>query len=215
MRGKIFWGIIGIAGTLGGLAAGRYMVTAPGIFARIVGTAALVVPAIALAYAAVSLRGQLKGRWMEYAIVGGVAAAVGMMSWWALGKIPTEAPVAHPLLTAAAQEDAGGYYLVVKDSVAQADVWADIQIQSRDAFEQGSDQRVYKGYWETSRTDLTRLRPGQQDRIVLGTVQDKPPLVATSTSPSGPWGRKLNLHFYDANAPSGRGGIFSLMVSHC
>jgi len=207
MRGRIIGYLAAAAGFLWTLAAPHYMSAAPSIVARIAFTGVGVALWLILAWALFKTRQRPKAKRMEYAIVGGVAAISAMVVWWALGLVPAEAVVAPPDLTAEVQADGGEYFIVVTNSGTEAVVWADIRIEGRHYFDGGSDQRVYKGYWENSRAATTTLRPGQQDRLVVGGVTDSVPWVARADSPpSGSSAARLHFVFYEPNTGA-RGDI--------
>jgi hypothetical protein len=209
MRGRIFAGLLAGAGALGMLATGRYMSIAPTIIARLAGVTAFLVFFVALFWA---LSPRLKAKWMEYVIVGAGSAAFGMAIWWGLGLIPTEAPAVFlPSLIATVQEDGGDYYLVVENKGGPAVVWSDVKITSRSLFQGGSDNRMYKGYWEGSpKAPTTELRHGQRDRLVLGGVRDAAPPVGRIGDPPISISRYLRFSFYDPNANNGRGDLEQL-----
>ena len=204
MREKAVAGFFAAAGGLGASAAVVYMNRAPDL-ARIAGTAAIVLFWIGLASAAFIPRGRLKA-WMEYALVGGLSAVFGVLAWVVLGMVPAEAKAVPPELTAEIQQDGLDFYLVVENRGTQAVVWAYISIEGKQYFEGVSDDRVYAGYWETSKGPTTNLRRGQRDRLLVGGTRDSLPIVASSIGDVPRiYPQALRFAFHDPEA--GRGEV--------
>jgi hypothetical protein len=198
MRGRVVTYLIAAAGFFWTLAAPHYMSEAPSIIARIALTGAGLALCMIVLWAVLT-KHKPRTRLMEYAIVGVSGGALSVLLWWALGLIPAETAIAPPVLRAEAQEEGTNYFIVVTNSETASEtkavVWADLKIISRHRFDVGSEQSVYRGFWEGSRSTTTELRPGQRDRLVIGGAEkiwESADSASTTRSD-----RQLYFTFYD------------------
>jgi hypothetical protein len=109
-------------------------------------------------------------------IIGGVTASV--WDWWA-SRASDRKPIAV-LSTRIEDAYTAAYIVVMNDGTVPVDVWADIETLRAFNFNGLWLGQIFHGYWEGSRNQVSRLRPGQRDRLQVSEIGHGAPFKADS-----------------------------------